>query len=71
MSRLKGNTTILTFLGILLGCSTIVIVEHYRMVHTKSQIATYLAKHHCKKNEVNGVLSNMTSNYHNLYDETF
>lgn len=64
------KTIILTLIGAALSCLVITLVKNSEL-STKTDIASYLAKRHYSQDEVNGVMSNVVKNHHNMYDETF
>lgn len=61
---------ILTLIGATLSCLAIMFVKNNGL-SAKTDIASYLAKRHYSQDKVNGVMSNVVKNHHNMYDETF
>lgn len=61
---------ILTLIGATLSCLAIALVKNSSL-SAKADIASYLTKHHCDQDEVNGVMSNAVKNHCNMYDETY
>lgn len=64
------KTIILTLIGVTLSGLAIMFVKNSEL-NTKADIASYLTKHHCGQDEVNGVMSNAVKNHRNMYDETY
>lgn len=63
--------TILALIGITLSCSVFAFITNNNILNSKADIATYLEKQHCKKQNIGGVLSNVEPYRHNMYDDTF
>lgn len=63
--------TILALIGITLGCSAFAFITNNNILNSKVDVATYLGKQHYKKQNINGVLSNIEKYRHNMYDDTF
>lgn len=64
------KTIILTLIGVALSCLAITLIKNSEL-SAKTNVASYLIKHHYRQEEVNGVMSNTVKNHHNMYDETF
>lgn len=63
--------TILALIGITLSCSAFAFITNNNILNSKIDVATYLGKQHYKKQNINGVLSNIEKYRHNMYDDTF
>lgn len=63
--------TILMLIGITLSYLITVFVSRKNILNSKADVATYLGKQHYRKQNINGVLSNIETYRHNMYDDTF